>query len=279
MPICRQALCGPPHCYYLSVRTALDLPRLAESGVAALLGEQLELVREVFDAHLYAWRIQAEGFQLVLRHRVRRNEDSSLIAQRWQRLGGKSTPRPESLQARLVTLSGLMQTLLSSLAKRLRRHTGGPGTWWAPRFTSCLLCDDSALIAAITALEYTENAQGCLGSSQHQHGQSAIPGQPHLAPPPLSVMPDGTVLPRDTTPMGIRPPPPGLEQELLDTCVSQMEDEQLMRYRQAIERSWAMGRPESLSECLARLGRSGGRGRSRRARELDDEWGLCGAWG
>jgi len=43
---------------------------------------------------------------------------------------------------------------------------------------------------------------------------------------------------------------------------------------------WALGRPERLRAVLARPARSsGGGGRGRVLRDLDDDRGLCGVWG
>ena len=167
-----------------------------------------------------------------------------------------------------------MQTLLQTL--RRLRSLRCPGTWWAPRYRSCLLSDDSALIAAVLAIEHEQN--GVLSSSVTQR-EFPQEGLPQLATLPLCVMPDGEVLPRDGTPMGVRPPPPGQDHALLQDCLEQGLDDQTPTYAKALGQAWALGRPESLSESMARLGRQSGRGRSRRIRELDDDWGLCGVWG
>ena len=277
MPLSRQSLCGPPHVYALQVNTALDLPRLAESGAVALFLEHLETIRHVFDARVYAWRIEASGFSLIIRHRSQLSGQLMQLQQRWKLLGGKTIPRGERLIERVTSLCGLMQTLLQTASRRLRARCGGPGTWWAPRYRSCLLSDDSALIASVLALEH-EVDEAVLSSSCTQR-EFPQEGLPQLATLPLCVMPDGEVLPRDTTPMGVKPPPPGNDYSLLNNCLEQGADDQAPIYAQALSQAWALGRPESLSESMARLGRQSGRGRSRRIRELDDDWGLCGVWG
>lgn len=277
MAVSRSALCGPPHTYVVSVSTALGLPRLAESGACSCLLQQMEQVRKVFDAYYYGWNILPDSFQLIIRHRSGIRENEGLLLRRWAQLGGKTTPRADHLAQRLTSLSGFMQTLLQTAAHQLRRHCGGPGTWWAPRYRSCLLSDDSALIAATAGVEYVTAGSQALSSSREQHQPHE--STPHLSALPLSLMPDGEVLPRDATPMGIKPPPPSQNQDLLNHCLDQWPAESAAIYHRALQRAWALGRPESLSETLARLGRSGGRGRSRRLRELDDEWGLCGVWG
>ncbi|TVR08456.1 MAG: hypothetical protein EA401_13935 [Planctomycetota bacterium] len=75
------------------------------------------------------------------------------------------------------------------------------------------------------------------------------------------------------------PPSPGNDQDLFDRFCQQLPSESADEYLKAALHSWALGRPESLTEALSRLARGPGRGRSRRARELDDELGLCGVWG
>lgn len=276
MPLARQQLCGAPHVYAVAVATALGIPRLAESGAAEILREHWELVRTVFDVQYYAWRIHDSGFTLILRHRHQALETDPALQRRWALLGTRSSPRAERLRERVTCLSGFMQTLLQTASRRLRQHCGGPGTWWAPRYRGTLLADDSALLAAICAIEHGDDQPPCLASSRNHHHPGACP---RLAAPPASTMPDGEVLPRDSTPFGIRPPPPGRDQELVDTFREQISSDQRSAYAQALDHAWALGRPESLSEAMARLGRNSGRGRSRRLRELDDDLGLCGVWG
>ena len=275
MPLSRQSLCGPPHLYAVQVQTALSLPRLAESGACAVLLQHIETVRHVFDASIYAWRVDPEGFSLILRHRANFAGSLSALQDRWALLGGKSIPRGERLLERVCSLSGFMQTLLQTASRELRKACGGPGTWWTPRYRSCLLSDDSALIAAVLAME---DAEGSLMASREHRG-GAGEQLPQLATLPLCLMPDGEVLPRDITPMGIKPPPPGQDHSLLSDCLEQGAEDHTPIYAKALRQAWALGRPESLTESMARLGRSSGRGRSRRIRELEDDWGLCGVWG
>jgi hypothetical protein len=250
---------------------------LAEDGACDLLLHHLEMVRQVFDASIYAWRISASGFTLVLRHRAQFSGQLNKLQQRWALLGGKTVPRGERLIERVSSLSGLMQTLLQTASRCLGKRCGGPGTWWAPRYRCCLLSDDSALIAATIAIEQHRN-DSLLSSSTAQR-ETPQEGLLQLASLPLCVMPDGEVRPSDTTPMGVKPPPPGQDYALFQDCLEQGVEDHARIYDKALNQAWALGRPESLSESMARLGRQSGRGRSRRIRELDDDWGLCGVWG
>jgi hypothetical protein len=68
-------------------------------------------------------------------------------------------------------------------------------------------------------------------------------------------------------------------QTWLDRFSATMRTEHLSMYGEAIQHGWALGRPESLTDVLTRLGRGQGRGRSRSLRDLSDELGLCGVWG
>ena len=167
--------------------------------------QHLETVRRVFGASIYAWRVDPDGFSLIIRHRATFAGHLGGLQERWALLGGKTIPRGERLMERVTSLSGFMQTLLQTASRQLRKACGGPGTWWTPRYRSCLLSDDSALIAAVLAMEDSAKTDS-LASSREQRGN--IDGLPQLATLP-SVDAGWRGASKDITPMGIKPPPPG----------------------------------------------------------------------
>ncbi len=272
----RTALLGHPHTYAIEVRTTLDLPLLdAEGEVEALLTE-FERVRLAFDARCFAFAVAPSALRLVLNHRAAGDDDEADLRARWTAAGGGSEIPAERLYARLTSLSGFMQTLLQRTTRACNRRHGARGSRWSARYRSCLLADDTATLAAIAWAERTP-PHWSLRSSRDQHQNAPAPVT--LAPPPLVAGPDGDLLPTGDAPPGLTPPSSDERQAWLDRFCDALGGDAIAAYGEAIAHGWALGRPESLAECLSRLGRVGGRGRSRSARDLADELGLCGVWG
>ena len=96
---------------------------------------------------------------------------------------------------------------------------------------------------------------------------------------PCAWIPSGAVFPADETPLALPPPDRDTLSELWTRwCADRDEDDQPC-WDAAMPLAWAIGRPESLTEAVTRLGRQSGRGRRRRIRDLGDSLGLCGIWG
>jgi len=277
MPLRRDLLAGPPHSYYVQGHCAGDLAPLDEDESRYFLA-LLERIRRVFDLRLYAYLILPDGYRLVFRHAERVVDSTEHLRERWRLLGGRSAPREDRLRRRLTSLSGVMQTLTQRFSMEHHRRRGGQGHLWAGRYRACLLADDTALLAVVSWLERvaaaTQPAERSSGS--RRRGGDASPA---LAPLPLRATPGDEVVPADDSTMALPPPTAEKECELLDRFAGTLNAENLASYGAAVDKAWTIGRPESLAEALARLGRQSGRGRSRRLRELDDELGLCGVWG
>jgi hypothetical protein len=158
-----------------------------------------------------------------------------------------------------------MQTLAQRYSRAYHARHGGRGHLWRERYHACLLADDSALIAAWAWLH----------RCGRHHGQLSRP----FTPLPLRQLPDGSAVAADEAPFGLPPPPAHVGTELAQHLADNLTGDDLAMYGQALNRSWCLGRPESLVEAQARLGRDVGRGRSRRRHELNDQLGLCGVWG
>lgn len=274
MPIRRDLIIGPPNQYYVRVDTALGSPVFADPAERAELTGLLEQLRPVFECRWFAWACEPASLHLVLAHRAEVLDSDDQLHRRWARLGGRNVPPANRLRERLGTLSGLMQTLLQRYSRGYHRRHGGSGHLWAGRYRASLLADDAALLAAVAWLEAEIGAK--LPPQASSHANRA--GTPQLAPVPLRRGPGGEALPADEAMPGMTPfPQDEVAAALAGFADSLAEDRG--SYGDALARAWALGHPEALSETLARLGRSSGRGRSRQLRELDDQLGLSAIWG
>jgi len=267
----RSDLLGPPHTYAIAVRCALDQPLFASAADRDDAVAILEQVRDGYDARLYGWCLAPAGLHLVLSLPDRLPVDDAWLRQRWQRAGGAAAIPAERLRARLTSLGGCMQTLLQRLSRTWNRRHGRRGAIWAGRYRACLIADDAALLAAIAWFE-GDLARDAVASSRDPHG-------PLLTTPPLRIGPDGKWYPADESPPGMPPPPAGERRAWIDRIAKELGPDHRHAYGEAMAHGWALGRPESLTGPLARLGRGPGRGRSRSLRHLDDDLGLCGVWG
>jgi hypothetical protein len=266
---------GAPHTYLVTVRCAQEQPALARAGEGAALLAVIERLRHAFDTRIFAFRVEASGLALLLRHRAVADSDERL-RERWRSLEGALSTLP-LLRARFTSLGGFMQTLLQRYSREWNRRNQGSGHLWSARYRACLLADDAALLAAVVWMEDGSLHQdAALASSQAGHdGGAAIT----LATLPLRLGPDDSMFTTDESPPGLAPPPERESQRWLDRFAANLRRSDRQAYGLALERGWALGRPESLSETISRLGRGSGRGRSRQLRDLDDELGLCGVWG
>lgn len=268
----RDIVLGSPHAYYLSAASALGQPLFAAPDDRADALRVLEAVRATWDARLHAYALHAGGLHLVLALGDHRASDLAWLRARWRGGGGSPALDGERLRARLGSLSGFMQTLLQRISRGWNARHGGRGRLWAQRYRACLLADDAALLAASAWLE-SECASGAVASSRD--GAAT----PRLAAPPLRIGPDEQWFAADDSPPGLPPPPADALRPWLARISAELGPEVRAVYGAALAHGWALGRPESLAAPLARLGRSGGRGRSRQLRHLEDALGLCGVWG
>lgn len=277
MPIGRSHLSGAPHTYLVSVRCALDHPVFAVADEAQRLLHQLDALRVAFDARIFGYRIEVDRFHLALRHQGSIGGSDDRLRARWQSVGGGTRTTPGRIRTRLASLGGLMQTLLQRFSRDWNRRHGRTGHLWAGRFRSCLLADDAALLACVAWLEdpASHGQPTCATSAGRSSAQAALT----LANLPLRLAPDGSLFPADDAAMGMTPPAEDALPGLFRDFARSLTAGDLTAYGAALSAGWALGRPESLSETVARLGRTTGRGRSRQLRELDDRLGLCGVWG
>lgn len=267
----RSLLFAAPSTAWVSVRCALDQPLFSAAADRDDALTVIEQVRDGYDAALYAWCLAPGALHLVLQLPERLPVDDAWLRQRWQRAGGGAAIPADRLRKRLTDLGGCMQTLLQRMSRARNRRHGTRGAIWAGRYRACLIADDAALLAAIAWLE-GDLARDGVASSRDGRG-------PRLAAPPLRVGPDGKWYPADECPPGLPPPEPGARQAWIARIADELGPEHRRAYGEAIAHGWALGRPESLTGPLARLGRGPGRGRSRSLRHLADELGLCGVWG
>ena len=271
----RSDLFGAPHTYLVTVRCAQDQPALARPGETQTLLAWCERLRQGFDARMFAFRIDRAAMTLVLRHREVADSDERL-RERWRSLDGSTSALPR-LRTRFTHLGGFMQTLLQRYSRDWNRRNQGSGHLWASRYRACLLADDAALLAAVVWVEDESlHERPALASSRGQHdGTSAMV----LSGLPLRLGPGDSLFTTDESPPGLAPPPESDNQRWLERFAFHLSAIDRRAYGRALACGWALGRPDSLSETIARLGRSSGRGRSRQLRDLDDQLGLCGVWG
>ncbi|MFW5845180.1 MAG: hypothetical protein ACOCXJ_03045 [Planctomycetota bacterium] len=269
----RAQLLGSPHCYYLTAECALAQPLLSDQNDAQELAQLIADLQQAGDLSIYALSIQADGYAMVLQHRASLHDSEDGLRARWQRFGGSHVTQESvaAIQARLCSLSGLMQTLGGRFSRRWHERHGGRGSIWARRYRACLLADDSAILAAACWLERSSSDSVLLSRRD--------PLPVRIVPPAVVALVHGTVMVQDEGVLGMLTPGLDQQQKLYLRYRDSLSEEALHNYRNGFARSWAIGRPESLSEALARLGRSSGRGRSRRPHELEDPLGLCGIWG
>jgi hypothetical protein len=272
----RLQLAGPPHIYYVTGRCALNQPLFAQEQEAAHFLTLAAALLRCADANLFGYAIEGQAYHLIFQHREQVLDSDREILQRWRRFsGGGPGQQAGKLRARFASVGGIMQTLAQRYSRAWHQRHGGSGSIWAGRYRACLLADASGLLCAIAWLEYA-CAERMLLSSRGRHQPEH---EPQLASLPLREHRDGSVTPADEGALLTVPPPPSRIQELIDLFADDIDDDSFQVYGHALDHGWALGRPESLIEATARLGREGGRGRSRRIRELDDVLGLCGFWG
>ncbi len=277
MPVERRIQLGAPYAYHVSGRTALDQPLLAREGVATDALDLLERLRRAFDLRLYAYALTATGYRLILRHQGILVDSDAQLRERWALLGSRTVPPSARLRARLTSLSGVMQTFLQRLARAHNARAGTTGSIWAARYRACLLADDAAICAAIAAVGRRENDATLVAHSADRSADA--PGEPMLSPPPFTATPAGEIIFADEAPRGLVARPATADGAVLSQLLDEFESPDLEAYNDALQRGWALGRPESLTDALARLDRGGGRGRRRQRHELFDSLGLCAVWG
>lgn len=268
----RDPLLGHPHCYAVEIESAQALPILDRLG--SDLPRILEQVRSVFEARLYAWSATATRLRIVLQHVDRVGGDDAWLRDRWVKAGGIPGIKAEQLRRRLTSLAGFMQTLLQRLSRCHNAGRDQRGSVWARRYRACLLGDDDAVLAATLCCERRRDAPLLQSSA----GAVAAAPPVRLAPPPIRLGPDGQWFHAEDGTPGLLPPPDD-ERPLWLARIAGEFSEDLERYDQALAHGWALGRSESLTGALQRLGRDEGRGRSRKLRDLGDRVGLVGLWG
>ncbi len=276
MPLVRGILVGPPHTYLVQVATAAGLAAFERAGEAEHLLRLIARLRQAFDLRIYGYLISASELRLVLRHHPTINDTDEQLRTRWARMGGSRLTSITRIKQRFASLGGFMQSLLQRFSREWNRRHESRGHLWSGRYRACLLADDSALLAAVC---WVENARRALPVCTSAVARAAAEPLLPLAPLPIRRGPDGSLFPGDESPPGL---PPLTDEDGLGgfrDYVLQLPGDDLIAYGAALSNGWALGRPESLSDILSRIGRSGGRGRSRQLRELDDRMGLCGVWG
>lgn len=267
----RLRLIGYPHRYAITARCALDQELLADpADIASFLAILGQLQRSA-ELRIQAYAIGPASYTLILQHREQLLDNDHGCRERWARLGGRSLP-PDQIRHRLCDLGCLMQSLAQRFSRAWHQAHGGRGSIWAERYRACLLADDSALLAAVCAVERLPACR----VSRLDRSQARTP---RLGTLPLTRAIDGGLWVTDEAPLGSIAIPREEVPTALAEFAAEIDASSQRAHQDALERSWALGRPESLVDACARLGRASGRGRHRRLHELDDSLGLCGVWG
>jgi hypothetical protein len=278
MPLVRGVLVGAPHTYLVQVSTALGVSVFDRIDEADRLLTLLARLRSAFDVRLYGYLILPDGLRLVVRHHATVSEAEDRLRARWALIDGSPLTTIANIKARFASLGGFMQTLLQRYSRDWNRRNRSRGHLWAGRYRACLLADDNALLAAVAWVEDADLHAGRGVRCSADARRSSTPQVP-LAPLPIRRGPDGSLYPGDESPPGLPPLTDEDGRTGFFDWVTALPPDDLANYGVALSNGWALGRPESLSGLLSRIGRRGGRGRSRQLRELDDQLGLCGVWG
>ena len=260
--------------YYCTAHSAFAHALFEEELAFALFCSGLQEIITCFDCHIFAIAVEHDRFHLVIRHRQHLPFSDEKLLQLWHQHGGSPSAAVDRLRQRGTSLGGIMQTLLQRFGRRWHSEFGGQGRLWAERYHACILADDSAIAAAAVWCD-RRPAVWRLKQDRTTAEHQGI----RLRAIPLNAVTDDIIVPADDAPFGL---PTGNSQdssELFTHWSSQQSDASVACYQRALCHGWAMGRPESLIESTALLGRSSGRGRSRSIRELGDDLGLCGVWG
>jgi len=277
MPLIPGVLVGPPHTYLVQVSTALGMAVFDHPGEADHLLTLVARLREAFDLRLFGYLITQDGLRLVVRHHPTVSDGDDRLRARWALIDGSPLITVPRIKQRFASLGGFMQTLLQRFSRDWNRRHSSRGHLWSGRYRACLLADDNALLAAVAWVEdeHLHRATRVVSSVGGRIAHAPVP----LSPLPIRRGPDGSLFTADESPPGL---PPLTDQDGrtgFRDYVAELPPNDLAAYGIALSNGWALGRPESLSGLLSRIGRSGGRGRSRQLRELDDRLGLCGVWG
>lgn len=277
MPLVRGVLVGPPHTYLVQVSTALGMSVFGHPGETDHLLNLIARLRQAFDLRLYGYLITHDGLRLILRHHVVVSESDDRLRARWALIQGSHLTTVSRIKQRFATLGGFMQTLLQRFSRDWNRRHASRGHLWAGRYRACLLADDNALLAAVAWVEddHLHRQLRVISSADSRTTNAVVP----LAPLPIRRGPDGSLFTADESPPGLSPLTDEEGRRGFRDYVAELPSADLAAYGVALSNGWALGRPESLSGLLSRIGRHGGRGRSRQLRELDDRLGLCGVWG
>lgn len=278
MPLVRGVLVGSPHTYLVQVSTALGVSVFDRADEAQRLLSLLARLRSAFDLRVYGYLITPDAVRLVVRHHASISDTEDRLRARWALIDGSALTTVANIKARFASLGGLMQTLLQRYSRDWNRRNRSRGHLWAGRYRACLLADDNALLAAVAWVE-DERLQAGLRVASSADARRSTTAPVPLAPLPIRRGPDGSLYPGDESPPGLPPLTDEDGRAGFHDWVAALPPDDLANYGVALSNGWALGRPESLTGLLSRIGRSGGRGRSRQLRELDDQLGLCGVWG
>ena len=187
MAALRDSILGPPHTYYCSAATSWDHPCFTAPEDRRDLLDLLEVLRQTFDLRLFAFAREPHRYHLVLRHRDVFGHDDATLARRW-RDGGGGAADGSRLRRRLTRLPGLLLTFAQRSSRAWHRRHGGRGPLWAGRYRSCLLADDTALLAAVAWVETVPGAR--LPPTASSRGRPrAGTTTPQLTPLPLRATP------------------------------------------------------------------------------------------
>lgn len=168
---------GTFHCVQRCVRRAFlcgvdrDTGRTFEHR-KTWVEDRIHLLAECFAVAIHAYAVMSNHLHLVLQiepAQAGRWSDSE-VAERWVRL---FPPREDSdearehkcqrlisdpewlqvIRTRLGSLSWFMRCLAEPIARRANREDGCTGRFWEGRFKAQLLCDERALLAAMTYVD------------------------------------------------------------------------------------------------------------------------------
>lgn len=158
--------------------------------------DRLQLLGSCFAAAIHAYAVMDNHLHLVIQIMPESacswSDDD--VADRWTRLFPPSGDDPaafelrrqrlladpallDKIRARLGNLSWFMRCLAEPIARRANREDGCKGRFWEGRFKCQVLCDERALLAAMTYVDLNPIRAGLaeqLGDAQHTSAQARI---------------------------------------------------------------------------------------------------------
>lgn len=154
--------------------------------------ERIQRLAECFAVAMHAYAVMSNHLHLVLQIDPARAAEWSdeEVAERWTRLFPPREDTDEArlhkclrlmsnpmriavIRSRLGSLSWFMRCLAEPIARRANREDGCTGRFWEGRFKSQLLCDERALLAAMTYVDLNPIRAG-IAKTLQESGHTSV---------------------------------------------------------------------------------------------------------